>query len=171
MGCLVGFDVDHIVRCLAAAIQNKIILSVAKSRPHVAPAERVAACAIFLEPACRERLERVAVQQASVNGTGSRPTTGGSSTLSFCSPLMSKNGSTELKDSMGRRVDPLNSLASRTVPNKWDIYGFLRDVMVNFRLEPEASVVTLVYIMRFIELSRVALTPDNWQRLTIAAMM
>ncbi|CAE8705468.1 unnamed protein product, partial [Polarella glacialis] len=56
-------------------------------------------------------------------------------------------------------------------PNKWDVYGFLRDVMVNFRLEPEVSVITLFYLDRFSELSGVAMTPDNWQRLTITAMM
>jgi len=77
----------------------------------------------------------------------------------------------ELKDSMGKPVDPLNNIAVRSVPNKWDIYGFLRDVMVNFRLEPEVSVITLFYLERFSELSGVAVTPDNWQRLTIASMM
>merc|ERR1719263_906805 len=72
---------------------------------------------------------------------------------------------------MGKPFHPLNAIAMRSAPNKWDIYGFLRDVMVNFRLEPEVSVVTLVYLTRFVEMSGVALTPDNWQRLTIAAMM
>merc|ERR1711879_274065 len=79
--------------------------------------------------------------------------------------------SLDLRDSMGKPVDPLNGIACRTTPNKWDIYGFLRDVMVNFRLEPEVSVITLFYLDRFSELSSVAITPDNWQRLTITAMM
>jgi hypothetical protein len=43
--------------------------------------------------------------------------------------------------------------------------------MVNFRLQPEVSVITFVYLDRFTEASGVALTPDNWQRLTITAMM
>mmetsp|Transcript_67859 Transcript_67859/g.119784 ORF Transcript_67859/g.119784 Transcript_67859/m.119784 type:complete len:229 (-) Transcript_67859:70-756(-) len=87
--------------------------------------------------------------------------------VSLCSALQS----IELKDSMGKAYHPLNAIAMRSAPNKWDIYGFLRDVMVNFRLEPEVSVVTLIYLLRFMELSGMALTPDNWQRLTIAAMM
>merc|ERR1719356_2239840 len=72
---------------------------------------------------------------------------------------------------MGRPVEALNSIAVRSAPNRWDIYGFLRDVMVNFRLEPEVSVITLFYLDRFSELSGVAITPDNWQRLTITSMM
>jgi len=90
----------------------------------------------------------------------------------MCSPFLARlPGSAQLIDSMGRPVDPLNSVAVRTVPNKWDVYGFLRDVMVNFRLEPEVSVVTLFYLHRFSEQSGVAVTPDNWQRLTITSMM
>ena len=33
------------------------------------------------------------------------------------------------------------------------------------------SVVTLVYLERFCGMSGVSFTPDNWQRLTITAMM
>lgn len=175
--CLAGFDVDHIIRCLATAIQNKIIMSVSKPRPHTASAACLAACAIFLEPACRERLERAgqqAVAAAAVRlpGSGGPGSEAASPLSSLCSPLMSRaSASMELKDSMGKPVDPLNNIAVRSVPNKWDIYGFLRDVMVNFRLEPEVSVITLFYLERFSELSGVAVTPDNWQRLTIASMM
>mmetsp|Transcript_49276 Transcript_49276/g.97458 ORF Transcript_49276/g.97458 Transcript_49276/m.97458 type:complete len:153 (-) Transcript_49276:32-490(-) len=43
--------------------------------------------------------------------------------------------------------------------------------MVNFRLEPEVSVITLFYLERFCEMSGVALTPDNWRRLVITSMM
>merc|ERR1719393_697182 len=74
-------------------------------------------------------------------------------------------------DTLGKQVHPLNNIVVRNAPNKWDIYGFCRDVMVNFRLEPEVSVITLFYLDRFTELSGVGLTPDNWQRLTICAMM
>merc|ERR1712232_1298654 len=35
----------------------------------------------------------------------------------------------------------------------------------------EVSIITLFYLDRFTELSGVAMTPDNWQRLTISAMM
>lgn len=152
--CLAGFDVDHIIRCLGVAIQNKIILSVARAKPHAAAPELLQACAIFLEPACKERLLKL----------GELPQ-GGEGSISFCSPLMSQRGS------LGQPVDPFNNIAVRTAPNQWDIYGFLRDVMVNFRLEPEVSVITLFYLDRFSEMSSVAVTPDNWQRLTITAMM
>jgi len=175
--CLAGFDVDHIIKCLATALQNQIILHIGKSRPHSCSDECLSACSIFLEPACKERLQAQAMQMRGQAGQAHQASTPDSgrgacnseigSPVSLCSALQS----IELKDSMGKPYHPLNAIAMRTAPNKWDIYGFLRDVMVNFRLEPEVSVVTLVYIMRFIELSRVALTPDNWQRLTIAAMM
>lgn len=177
--CLAGFDVDHIIRCLATAIQNKVIMSVSKSRPHTAAAHVLAGCAIFLEPACRERLERNAQQQQQAAAALRRPGSGGtagseaaSPLSSLCSPLMSRaSASVELKESFGKPGDPLNSIAVRSVPNKWDIYGFLRDVMVNFRLEPEVSVITLFYLDRFSDLSGVSVTPDNWQRLTITSMM
>merc|ERR1712107_818190 len=76
-----------------------------------------------------------------------------------------------LLDTMGKPVEPLNGMAVRAVPNKWDIFGFLRDVMVNFRLVPEVSVVTFNYMVRFSDSCGIAITPDNWQRLTITAMM
>lgn len=172
--CLAGFDVDHIIRCLASALQNCIIMCVAKSRPHAASVASVAACVIFMEPACRERIEQMAAQtRAQAQASSHRSSHDGASPLSsLCSPLMTAAGaSVDLRDSMGKPVDPLNALAVRSVPNKWDIYGFLRDVMVNFRLEPEVSVITLFYLERFTELSGIALTPDNWQRLTITSMM
>jgi len=161
--CLAGFDVDHIIKCLASAIQNRIILNVSKPRPHTAALPALlAACAVFLEPACHERLLAVAQQHV----------VGASPLSSPCSPLMSRASLTsDLRDSMGKLLDPLNALAVRSVPNKWDIYSFLRDVMLNFRLEPEVSVITLFYLERFSMLSGVALTPDNWQRLTITSMM
>jgi hypothetical protein len=147
--CLAGFDVDHIIRCLATALHNKIILSVAKPRPHSkASGDHITACAIYVDPSCLGQLERLA-EAAKEN-------------------LLA---STDLRDTLGKPVHPLNAIAMRNVPNKWDIYGYLRDVMVNFRLEPEVSVITLFYLDRFSELSGVAMTPDNWHRLTISAMM
>jgi len=169
--CLAGFDVDHVIKCLSVAIQNKIIPSTSKSRPHTASSERLAACAIFLEPKCKDKLLR----QSSAPASPRRGLAEGATELSFCSPLMSRDphmsGSFELRDSLGKLLDPLNNLAVRVSPSKWDIYGFLRDVMVNFRLQPEVSVITLFYLDRFTEVSGVAITPDNWQRLTITAMM
>jgi len=159
--CLAGFDVDHIVQCLATAIQNKIILSTAKRRPHQATTDCLAACSIFLEVASRKKLTQPEASPDDLN-----------SSLSFCSALMSRaSPGVTLQDSFGKPVDPLNDIAVRTVPGKWDIYQFLRDVMLGFRLQPEVSVVTLFYLDRFSEKSGVAMTPDNWQRLTIAAMM
>lgn len=170
--CLAGFDVDHIIRCLASALQNKMILTVSKPRPHSASPEALASCAVFLEPACRDKLLKPLKAPSQLSLPSS---TTEESSMSFCSPLMSRGSDRGHPHPAGgsenRLSDPLNNLAVRTVPNKWDIYGFLRDVMVNFRLEPEVSVVTLFYLERFGELSGVALTPDNWQRLTITSMM
>jgi len=145
--CLAGFDVDHIIRCLATAVLNKIILSVGKSRPHGAPAERIERCSIFLEPSCLERLQKEYENR------------------------LQQTQSIELRDTLGKPLDPLNAVAVRSVPGMWDVYAFLRDIMVNFRLEPEVSVITLIYLDRFSELSGLALTPDNWRRLVITAMM
>jgi hypothetical protein len=165
--CLVGFDVDHIVQCLATAIQNKIILSTAKRRPHQATKDCLSACAIFLEDSSRKKLLQPGAPSDLLQQGSDL-----SSSLSFCSALMSRaSPGATLVDSLGKPVDPLNDVAVRTVPGKWDIYNFLRDVMLGFRLQPEVSVVTLFYLDRFSEKSGVAMTPDNWQRLTIAAMM
>merc|ERR1719265_107799 len=88
----------------------------------------------------------------------------GSAQLSFCSALMSKaspgSNSLSLGESLSKPPsDPLNDIAVRTAPSKWDVYGFLRDVMVNFRLQPEVSIVTLFYLDRFSDTSGVAVTP------------
>lgn len=164
--CLAGFDVDHIVQCLATAIQNKVILSTGKRRPHQASKDCLAACAIFLEASSRKKLLHPEASPDLPQGSDL------SCSLSFCSALMSRaSPGVTLQDSFGKPVDPLNDIAVRTVPGKWDIYQFLRDVMLGFRLQPEVSVVTLFYLDRFSEKSGVAMTPDNWQRLTIAAMM
>lgn len=65
--CLAGFDVDHIVRCSAVAIQNDIILSLKKAHPHSATPEMTKACSVFLEPMHHEKLKmrRQATQSAS----------------------------------------------------------------------------------------------------------
>jgi hypothetical protein len=181
--CLGGFDVDHIIRCLATALQNKLIGSVGKPRPHTAQAECLTACAIFLEPVFREKLEKEAAAVLPAPGHGSPgfgtplDSTALSSLLSISmsrasvSALELRGEGGTIGRQHGLAAHPLNGVATRSVPNKWDIYGFLRDVMVNFRLEPEVSVITLFYIDRFSVLSGVALTPDNWQRLAITAMM
>lgn len=167
--CLAGFDVDHIIQCLATAVQNKLILSTGKRRPHIASSECLAACAVFLEPSRKQKLLHPQ------SGADMCPPEGSDlgSSLSFCSALMSKAspGASSLQDSLGKPVDPFNNIAKREVPNKWDVYGFLRDVMLGFRLQPEVSVVTLFYLDRFTEKCGVAMTPDNWQKLCIAAMM
>lgn len=169
--CLAGFDVDHIIQCLAAAIQNKLILSTAKRRPHTASSDCLSACAIFLEPSRRRKLAQPQSSNDLLVPEGSEL----GSSLSFCSALhqsgMRDTPGSALKDTLGRPVDPLNNIAKREVPNKWDIYTFLRDVMLGFRLQPEVSVVTLFYLDRFSEKCGVSMTPDNWQRLSIAAMM
>lgn len=180
--CLAGFDVEHVIKCLATALQNQIILAMSKANPHTASADRIGVCGIFLEPVCLEKLHEQAISRRELAqgdaATPSRADAGagggdiGTPLSSLPSPFLSKASvSLELKDSMGKLFNPLNAIAIRSAPNKYDIFGFLRDVMVNFRLEPEVSVVTLVYIDRFIALSGIAMTPDNWQRLTIAAMM
>lgn len=185
--CLAGFDVEHVIKCLATALQNQIILAISKANPHAASADRISVCAIFLEPVCREKLEEEAARRreqapvlpsggdAATPGKGDKVSSGsdvGTPLSSFPSPFLSRASvSLELKDSMGKPFDPLNAIAIRSVPNRHDIFGFLRDVMVNFRLEPEVSVVTFVYIERFTNISGITMTPDNWQRLAIAAMM
>ena len=147
-----------LIKCLATALHNKIILSAGLARPHQASLERLKACSIFLEPVCKEILEGQAGYEAEMlensdSGTLSQP-------LSCFSPS---------KDS--KRACHLNGIAIRRIPNKWDIYDFLELVIRSLEVHPEVSVVTLVYLDRFCSQSGVAFTPDNWQRLTISAMM
>lgn len=158
--CLAGFDVENVIRCASSAIQNKIIMSTAKSRPHTAEPDVLEACSIFLAPECREKLLQL-------SSTTMQP---GDGDLSFCSALMASEAS-GCREILGKAANPLNALALRTVPNKWDIFHYCRNIMLNFRLQPEVSVITVFYLDRFSETSGVALTPDNWQRLVITAMM
>lgn len=37
------------------------------------------------------------------------------------------------------KADVLNDIASRAVPSKFDIYGYIRAVMIGFQLQPEVS--------------------------------
>lgn len=160
--CLGKFDVDHIIRCLATAIQNKIILSLGRPRPHSATSERLQDCIIFLEPACKDKL--LAARDAMAGAEGRLVDERGAPQRLSCSFTFNQTMS-------GQPANPLNGFAVRTAPSSWDIYGFLRDVMVNFRLEPEVSVITLFYLDRFTSMCGVSVTPDNWQRLTITSMM
>ncbi|CAJ1461973.1 unnamed protein product [Effrenium voratum] len=157
--------VDNLIKCLATALQNKIILSVGKPRPHNASAEGLAACSIFVEPVYRDMLERQARHEVSEG-----PSDIGTPLSSACSPLLSR-ASVSDQESTQKPAHPLNAIAVRRIPNKWDIYDFLEAVIRSLEVHPEVSVVTLVYVDRFCEMSGVAFTPDNWQRLTITAMM
>ncbi|CAE7503417.1 SARED1 [Symbiodinium sp. CCMP2592] len=166
-------EVDNLIRCLATALQNKVILSVGKPRPHTGSVECLAACAIFLEPVCKDMLEKqVRPREACGEGfPGNEQSDFGTPLSSMCSPLMSKESSAQVSESLNKPSHPFNSIAVRRIPNKWDIYDFLELVIHALEVHPEVSVVTLVYLDRFCETSGIALTPDNWQRLTITAMM
>ena len=166
-------EVDNLIRCLATALQNKVILSVGKPRPHTGSVECLAACAIFLEPVCKDMLEKQ-VRPRDACGEGfpcNENSDFGTPLSSMCSPLMSKESSAQASESLNKPSHPFNSIAVRRIPNKWDIYDFLELVIHALEVHPEVSVVTLVYLDRFCETSGIALTPDNWQRLTITAMM
>ena len=166
-------EVDNLIRCLATALQNKVILSVGKPRPHTGSVECLAACAIFLEPVCKDMLEKQ-VRPRDACGEGfsfNENSDFGTPLSSMCSPLMSKESSAQVSESLNKPSHPFNSIAVRRIPNKWDIYDFLELVIHALEVHPEVSVVTLVYLDRFCETSGIALTPDNWQRLTITAMM
>jgi len=65
----------------------------------------------------------------------------------------------------------LNEIVLKRTPNIWVIYNYLNDIMINFKLEPECAVISLIYLKRFMEGSKYSITPDNWLRLSISAMM
>eukprot|EP00397_Hematodinium_sp_SG-2012_P002154 GEMP01002160.1.p1 GENE.GEMP01002160.1~~GEMP01002160.1.p1 ORF type:complete len:733 (+),score=158.27 GEMP01002160.1:302-2500(+) len=134
--CLSGFDVDHLLRCLAKALQNYIILSMASPRPHTAADKVMDDCSTFLERQCLQKLRARSEREP-------------------------KQGAPHW----------LNDIALRRTPNLWTVYSYLNDIMVNFKLEQECAVITLIYLKRFIEKSKVSMTPDSWQRLTITSMM
>lgn len=133
--CLAGFDVDHLLRCLAKAVQNSIILSMSSPRPHGAPDKFVAECVTFLDPQARQKLD---AQKDREKCDG---------------PFY------------------LNDIAFRHTPNLWAVYTYFNDIMANFQLEQECAVITLIYLKRFTDVSKVSMTPDSWQRLAITAMM
>jgi hypothetical protein len=56
--------VDHILRCLARALQDKVILASREPRPHrAAKPESLAESVIFLEPAAHQKLAALAAHQ------------------------------------------------------------------------------------------------------------
>lgn len=56
-GVVWRFDVDHILRCLALALQDLIILSVRESRPHGSSASVLQQTCIYLEPKAYQKLQ------------------------------------------------------------------------------------------------------------------
>lgn len=160
-----NLEVDNLIRCLATALHNKIILSVGKPRPHAASVECLAACSIFLEPACKQILERGWPGFESMDSELDAL----SPSLSLCSSKQRVTADSSSKPRLPSH--PFNAIAIRRIPNKWDIYDFLELVIRCLEVDAEVSVVTLVYLERFCGMSGVSFTPDNWQRLTITAMM
>ena len=92
-----------------------------------------------------------------------------SPSLSLCSSKQRVTADSSSKPRLPSH--PFNAIAIRRIPNKWDIYDFLELVIRCLEVDAEVSVVTLVYLERFCGMSGVSFTPDNWQRLTITAMM
>jgi len=152
------FSVDRVVRCLATAVQTHIVMALKAARPHRCQDEEILEqCTVFLE----ENSHAMLMEQAALNLQ--------QSTQSTCSVFNSVTG---LRPATAcSLLHPLNAVAKRSIVPFPDIYGFLRNVMVAFRLQPEVSVICLFYLERFMDKTGVAVTPDNWQRLCITAMM
>jgi len=140
--------VDHILRCLARALQDKVILSTRDPRPHKADLATLQASTIFLEPGAYAALRpRDSARDENLAPAAQAPKG---------EPLV---------------AHALNDVAMRRVPTTWSMYTFLRNAMVGWHLRPEVAVVTLVYVERFEAVSGITMTPDNWQRLAVTCMM
>mmetsp|Transcript_60259 Transcript_60259/g.161695 ORF Transcript_60259/g.161695 Transcript_60259/m.161695 type:complete len:703 (+) Transcript_60259:51-2159(+) len=160
--CLAGFDVDRVVRCLAMAVQTHIIMALKASRPHRCTSESVLEkCTIFLEPEALKTLQQRAIEAPPENLNNSLKST--------CSVFNSVSGLRP--GTAASLIHPLNDVANRGIVSLWTLYTFLRNVMVAFRFQPEVTVVSLFYLERFMDKAGVAVTPDNWQRVCITAMM
>jgi hypothetical protein len=149
-GVVWRLDVEHILRCLARALQDKVILSVREARPHSAAEGTLELSSVFLDPQALKRLHRG---------------------VADVDDLLPDSRVVEEQRSNGRVAHALNDIAVRRVPSTWNMYVFLNDAMSGWRLRPEVAVVTLLYVERFTQTTGLQVTPDNWERLTITCMM
>jgi hypothetical protein len=148
-GVVWRFDVDHILRCLAVALQDKVILDIGQARPHEGALSTLHVSSIWLEPPALDKLApELDVPPEALRAAAKAPR------------------------SSGEKVqNPLNDIAVRRVPDTWAMYSFFRNAVMGFDLPPEVAVVALVYIERLDALCGVRLTPDNWQRLAMTCLM
>jgi hypothetical protein len=143
------FDVDHILRCLAVALQDKVILSIREARPHMAALATLQVGSVWLEPAALGKL--------APEGVGCT-----SSTL---------RAAAKAPRAEEKVAHSLNDVVVRRVPDTWAMYSFFRNAVTGFDLRPEVAVVALVYVERIEESCGLHLTPDNWQRLAMTCLM
>lgn len=150
---IVGPDGEQVVQCLAAAIENKLVLSSASDPSDLRSqdADLHAECAIFQAPdsCCR----------------GSAATSKRALTeISTCA------GSTpghSQREACGKGVEGM----PREPPSQFEIQVFLLELLRAYRLPAEVAVIALVYLDRFSERSGEAVTKENWQRLTLIALI
>merc|ERR1719201_856946 len=59
----------------------------------------------------------------------------------------------------------------QAVPSKWEISQVVAETMERFQMQPEASIVALVYLDRFSEKSGEVVSADNWRRLIFTSLI
>jgi len=69
-------------------------------------------------------------------------------------------------------ISPCSIFAScQAVLSKWEVCEHIAEAMQVFQMQPEVSVIALVYLDRFSERSGTAITMDNWRRLIFIALV
>mmetsp|Transcript_151597 Transcript_151597/g.484581 ORF Transcript_151597/g.484581 Transcript_151597/m.484581 type:complete len:283 (+) Transcript_151597:616-1464(+) len=150
---------EQVVQCFAAALQIKLQLGVAS-------AEAVAA-----RPMCGEMQDQgwsdeCAIFRMPAQKAGKRPKsalsamTESSTCASTGTPPSSKRW--KAGDLGDERAD---------VPSNFEVQVFLLELLRTYRLEAEVAIIALIYIDRFVERSGEPLSSENWQRVTLIALI
>lgn len=142
-----GLVCDSSVQCLAAALHGRLNASSGASNMRRDGGTHAAELDVFFEPEplnsfLEETREEAQSPTLQHSVSGSER-----SAISPCSPFA-------------------NSQLS-----KWQLCEHIAEVMQIFQMQPEVSVIALVYLDRFSECSGTAITNDNWQRLMFMALI
>jgi len=60
---------------------------------------------------------------------------------------------------------------AQPVPSKWDVSQFVAEIMQIFQMQPQVSIIAVVYLDRFSEQSGIAFSADNWRRLIFTSLI
>eukprot|EP00747_Dinoflagellata_sp_TGD_P079601 gnl/TRDRNA2_/TRDRNA2_160571_c0_seq2.p1 gnl/TRDRNA2_/TRDRNA2_160571_c0~~gnl/TRDRNA2_/TRDRNA2_160571_c0_seq2.p1 ORF type:complete len:334 (+),score=46.35 gnl/TRDRNA2_/TRDRNA2_160571_c0_seq2:222-1223(+) len=148
---------EFAARCLAVVLHNRLRLAVGQPSPSpsgLTETGQTRLFAVFLEPPSRPTSAAV----------GRRGVHRSNSLSSASSPPSPSSEESEVSTQ-----GPLHG--QQAMPDLDAVADFWLQLLATFQLSAEVGVLALAYLERLRERTGVTTTPDNWQRLTLAALV